>query len=76
MNGFGIEWEEEGEENNLTEKELRSQNERNEKRNPIMISSQQGFTTCTTLLYKYGYRIPQIPRELNDEKLKSLRDRT
>ena len=29
-------------------------------RNPIMISSQQGYTACTELLYDFGFRIPQI----------------
>ena len=29
------------------------------KKNPIMISSQNGYDICTELLYKFGYRIPQ-----------------
>ena len=48
----------------------------NGKRNPIMISSQQGFTACTTLLYQYGYRIPQIQKEMTQEERLALFART
>ena len=42
---------------------------RKRKENPIMISSQHGYSFCTQLLYEHGYRIPQISRESekNDE---------
>ena len=33
------------------------------KKNPIMISSQNGYDICTELLYKFGYRIPQYKPE-------------
>ena len=36
---------------------------RKKKENPIMISSQHGFSLCTQLLYEHGYRIPQISKE-------------
>ena len=49
-----------------------------EKRNPVMISAQQGFTACTSLLYQYGFRIPQIklPKEMKDKDRVELHERT
>ena len=29
-------------------------------KNPLMISAQQGYTQCTELLYRHGYRIPML----------------
>merc|ERR1719500_1073973 len=31
------------------------------RRNPIMVASEQGFLQCTKQLYKFGFRIPNIP---------------
>ena len=28
------------------------------RKNPLLISAQQGYTQCTELLYRLGYRIP------------------
>ena len=30
------------------------------RKNPLLISAQQGYTQCTELLYRHGYRIPMI----------------
>ena len=42
-----------------------------------MIASQQGFTVCTTLLFRYGYRIPQMsPSHLTEKERQKLHART
>ena len=76
---YGIEWEdpkkpedssEDGPRDEETPAEAhKPQSSIVEKRNPVMISAQQGFTACTSLLYQYGFRIPQIkfePKEMKD----------
>ena len=86
---YGIEWEEtkkcedspeegyQDEENGASAEATNPQTPKNEKINPIMIASQQGFTVCTTLLFRYGYRIPQIQKEFTDEeRLHDLHKRT
>ena len=30
------------------------------RKNPLVISAQQGYTQCTELLYRHGYRIPML----------------
>ena len=30
------------------------------RKNPLLISAQQGYTQCTELLYRHGYRIPML----------------
>ena len=83
---YGIEWKEpeespedgnQDEEKGLPAEANNPQSTKNEKRNPIMIASQQGFTVCTTLLFRYGYRIPQMtPSQLTEKQRVKLHART
>jgi len=55
--GLKVEWEED---EGTNKRGKGSEEEKNGRRNPIIISSQQGYVPCTKLLHRFGYRIPQI----------------
>ena len=50
--GLKVEWEED---EGTNKRGKGSEEEKNGRRNPIIISSQQGYVPCTKLLHRFGY---------------------
>ena len=46
------------------------------RKNPLMISAQQGYTKCTELLYRHGYRIPMLNVEGSKEEKECIVEET